>query len=79
MSQASVPRADGEKQYLAAEFDIILNRAKAEFLEMPGLQLTEAQAARLWSCGAEVSFAVLQSLTQSRFLMRGRNGRFTRG
>ena len=29
-------------------FSIALRRAQAEFLEMPGLKLTVAQAARLW-------------------------------
>ena len=36
-------------------FEAAVRRAEAEFLEMPGLKLTEAQAARLWSCDAEAA------------------------
>ena len=33
--------------------DIALRRARADFLEMPGLQLTPAQARRLWMLEAD--------------------------
>jgi hypothetical protein len=55
-----------------------VRRAEAEFLEMPGLKLTEAQAARLWSCDADVAGAVLTGLTESLFLTRTRTGAFCR-
>jgi hypothetical protein len=55
-----------------------VRRAEAEFLEMPGLKLTEAQAARLWSCDADVAGAVLTRLTESLFLTRTRTGAFCR-
>ena len=58
--------------------DEVVNRAKAEFLEMPGLHLTERQAARLWGCSPRVSEAVLLYLAGSRFLTRTRTGSFTR-
>jgi hypothetical protein len=61
-----------------AGFDQALTRARAEFLEMPGLRLNAAQAARLWSCDAAVSDAVLTSLTESHFLARTRDGSFIR-
>jgi hypothetical protein len=60
------------------QFTAALRRAKAEFLEMPGLQLTEAQAARLWSFDSALCSAVLTSLVESRFLVRTRNASFAR-
>ena len=59
-------------------FEAAVRRAEAEFLEMPGLKLTEAQAARLWSCEADVAGAVLTRLTESLFLTRTRTGAFCR-
>ena len=60
------------------QFTAALRRAQAEFLEMPGLQLTEAQAARLWSFDSALCSAVLTSLVESRFLVRTRNASFAR-
>jgi hypothetical protein len=48
--------------------DDILNRRRAEFLEMPGLRLTSQQVQRL--CGIEpaVCHSVLDSLVGMKFL-----------
>ncbi len=62
----------------AEAFSVALRRAQAEFLEMPGLQLTEAQAARLWSFDSALCSAVLSALVESRFLIRTRNASFSR-
>ncbi len=62
---------------LADPFGSALRRAQADFMEMPGLQLTEAQAARLWCFDSELCSRVLATLVESRFLMRTRNS-FTR-
>ena len=43
-------------------FSLALRRARAEFLEMPGLQLTVAQAARLWHFDSALCSAVLTEL-----------------
>jgi hypothetical protein len=59
-------------------FAYALQRAQAEFIEMPGLQLTEAQAARLWSFDSALCTAVLTALVESRFLVRSRNASFLR-
>ena len=45
-----------------------IRRAKAEFLEMPGLKLTAMQAARLWSVDTTLSARVLSALVDARFL-----------
>jgi hypothetical protein len=49
------------------EFVRAVSRARAEFLEMPGLLLTEAQAARLWAFDDGLCRAVLAHLVESRF------------
>ena len=65
-------------QRAADLFATALRRAQAEFLEMPGLQLTEAQAARLWAFDSALCSAVLSSRVESRFLVRRRNASFAR-
>ena len=42
------------------------NRIRAEFREMPGLQLTAEQAARLWHVDAATCTAVLSRLVADR-------------
>ena len=59
-------------------FAAALRRAQAEFLEMPGLQLTEAQATRLWCFDSVLCSRVLQTLVDERFLVRTRNASFLR-
>jgi hypothetical protein len=57
--------------------DMVL-RVKGEFLEMPGLRLTEAQARRLWGLDAASCAALLQDLVHANFLFRTRDGAFMR-
>jgi hypothetical protein len=57
-------------------FTRLLLRARAEYLEMPGLRLTTRQAARLWSLDREVCNAILQQLTASGFLGQTPDGAF---
>jgi hypothetical protein len=56
----------------------ILRRVQGEFLEMPGLRLTEAQARRLWGLDAATCSALLSALTEAKFLFRTRDGAFMR-
>jgi hypothetical protein len=53
-------------------------RARADYLEMPGLSLTAWQAARLWAIDIGISEHVLQDLVDSGFLRRTREGRYLR-
>ena len=55
-----------------------IQRVKAEFLEMPGLTLTVAQASRLWALDAGFCMAVLGALEEARFLVRTRHSAFAR-
>ena len=43
---------------------------RAEYLEMPGLILTERQVRRLWSLDAVTCEALLATLVDTRFLRR---------
>jgi hypothetical protein len=50
--------------------DSLLSRIRGEYLEMPGLRLTFAQACRLWHLEAAACTAVLEELVAERFLRR---------
>lgn len=56
----------------------VLRRVQGEFLEMPGLRLTEAQARRLWGLDAASCAALLGALVDAQFLFRTRDGAFMR-
>jgi len=46
----------------------LIDRVRAEFVEMPGLELTLPQAARLWNLSPEDCRSVLDVLTNAGFL-----------
>jgi hypothetical protein len=56
----------------------IVRRVRGEFLEMPGLRLTEPQARRLWALEPTLCSAVLTELVDNGFLLRTRDGAFVR-
>ena len=56
----------------------IVRRVRGEFLEMPGLRLTEPQARRLWALEPSLCSAVLSELVDNGFLLRTRDGAFVR-
>ena len=56
----------------------VLRRVKGEYLEMPGLRLTIAQAQRLWGLDRTVCDALLGALVEAKFLLRTRDGAFVR-
>jgi hypothetical protein len=56
--------------------DTIVSRARAEYLEMPGLRLTSAQAQRLWGLDRRTCEELLSALTRAQFLARTRDGAF---
>lgn len=51
-----------------------LRRIQAEFLEMPGLRLTEPQARRLWDLDRVQCSAAVNMLVEVGFLLRTRDG-----
>jgi len=48
--------------------DRLLRRVHGEFVEMPGLRLTVAQACRLWDVDATTGLDVLTQLVDAQFL-----------
>jgi hypothetical protein len=54
-----------------------LRRVKNEYLEMPGLRLTPAQAQRLWALDRESCHALLGALVDAKFLYKTRDGAFS--
>ena len=58
--------------------DEVLQRIQGEFIEMPGLRLTPAQAQRLWGLERDVCDALLGALVDAKFLAQTRDGAFVR-
>jgi hypothetical protein len=58
--------------------DEVLQRIQGEYVEMPGLRLTAAQAQRLWGLEREACAALLDDLVSARFLVQTRDGAFVR-
>lgn len=54
--------------------DDVFARVQGEFLEMPGLRLTVAQARRLWGLDEASCDALLEALIDAKFLYRTRDG-----
>ena len=69
-SLAEGPHADG--------ITPLVNRVRGEFLEMPGLRLTPAQASRLWAIDRHTSEGILDALASAGFLLKNRNGAYMR-
>ena len=55
-----------------------LRRVRGEYIEMPGLRLTSAQAQRLWGLDRAACDALLGALVDAKFLFRTRDGAFVR-
>jgi len=54
-----------------------LRQIRSDYLELPDLTLTAAQAARLWSLGEETAASLLEELASRRFLTHA-NGSYVR-
>ena len=86
LARVLLPRADSD-QFMVAfekteevtmEFEAVLRRIRAEFVEMPGLRLTPAQATRLWGLEGEACHAVIKALIDASFLRWTPAGAVTR-
>lgn len=55
-----------------------LTRVRGEYLEMPGLSLTQPQAQRLWGLERDACEALLEALRESGFLRRTNQGGYVR-
>jgi hypothetical protein len=56
----------------------LVERVRGEFNEMPGMQLTEAQAARLWGVEPTACQRIVELLVGIEFLRRTPSGRIAR-
>ena len=56
----------------------VVQLVKAEYLEMPGLCVTLAQAQRLWNLDRATCLAALRALVESGFLWRTEAGIYER-
>jgi hypothetical protein len=54
--------------------DALMARARGEYLEMPGLRLTVAQACRLWQLDAVLCTKVFDRLVSDGFLEQTNTG-----
>ena len=67
-----------DKSRATTSYDPILRRIRGEYLEMPGLRLTRAQAQRLWGLDERTCRLLLDSLTTDRFLVHRPDGSYAR-
>lgn len=56
----------------------MLRRVQEEFIEMPGLRLTKAQARRLWALDEVLCSTLLRALVDASFLFQTDNGSYMR-
>jgi hypothetical protein len=63
---------------VAPTFNTVVERIRAEYIEQPGLRLTEAQACRLWRLDEGTTRHALTALTGAFFLQRSEDGRYAR-
>jgi hypothetical protein len=68
------PTPSGE----AFSLNSLVDRIRAEYIEQPGLRLTEAQACRLWRLDEPTTRVALRELTGASFLQRSEDGRYAR-
>jgi hypothetical protein len=60
------------------DLGLLIERVRGEFNEMPGMQLTDAQAARLWGLEPTACRGVVDLLVGAAFLRRTPTGRIAR-
>jgi hypothetical protein len=65
-----------EQPRVESDVTIWLDRIQAEYREMPGLSLTQAQMQRLWGFEPHVCEALIDSLMAARVLRRTAEGYF---
>jgi hypothetical protein len=56
--------------------DLLLDRIRGEYRDMPGLQLTHAQAVRLLGLDPMACLALLEQLSNAGFLRRRDRGQY---
>ncbi len=72
------PTGVGERTTANDALGRLTHRVHAEYLEMPGLSLTLAQAQRLWGIDRRTCERVVVTLVARGFLRKKADGRFVR-
>jgi hypothetical protein len=72
------PQLEPSASFLVRPRPALADRVRAEYLEIPGLLLTEVQARRLFHLDADVCARLLTALCAEGFLVRNATGRFGR-
>ena len=72
MATTQTPDLDVSRTPTAA----LVNRIKAEYRELPGLQLTPWQAQRLWGLDQVQCETILEVLVETSFLRKTKNGAY---
>lgn len=67
-----------DREFVPLPNEQLLRRIWGEYVEMPGLRLTRAQARRLWAVDEAVCTELLESLVNARLLVRGADGQYAR-
>ena len=62
----------------SAPLESLLQRAREQYRDMPGLTLTKPQATRLFGVAPSVCAAMLRALVMENFLSRAGDGLFVR-
>ena len=68
----------GDQMGAQQPLDEVIRRVQGEYIEMPGLRLTTAQAQRLWGLDRSACDTLLGALVDAKFLFRTRDGAFVR-
>jgi hypothetical protein len=68
----------GKRDTITGLDPVLLNRIRMEYVEMPGLALTKAQATRLWHLDEWICERLLRHLVRENFLAEFSGGRFIR-
>ena len=66
LAESQMPRDRRRETWTRNE---VRARMRADYLELPGLRLTAAQAARLWLVGRDLAVDVLDELIAAGFLV----------
>jgi len=69
-------RQDLQNDADAPRLDSVVARVRGEYSEMPGLELTCAQACRLWHMHVSTCEQLLEQLVQEGFLCRTHKGAY---
>jgi Nse1 non-SMC component of SMC5-6 complex len=69
-------RQDLQNDADAPRLDSVVARVRGEYSEMPGLQLTCAQAGRLWHLHVSTCEKLLEQLVEEGFLCKTDKGKY---